>query len=717
MNEYKIKNVVQSISHINSDNFFDEICISLSAAINADFVFIAKIDGTNSIANSIAVASKGRKAKNFIYSLESTPCADVTSTGICSHNGNIQQLYPSDRLLIDMNIRSYVGISLKNNLGDVDSILVALFEESIESVHEVETLFLLFSGLIEKELHKVSYSKAIELSNKIIENTHEAIIVCDKNKLISYVNSSFTNMTGYTLKDLIGRTPKILSSGKQDNFFYQAMWADLNENGHWQGEIWNKRKDGSEYLGWLSITAISNENGDITNYTAFFSDITEQHLIKEKVKFQNSYDLLTKAANKSHLFTFIERSILQADYSNQAVTHAALLIIDIDLFKKFNTLYSHSIGDKVLIHVADQLQDFVRSTDIVARTSDDNFALFINHFKSKDAVIHIIENIIQTFLPPFKIDNNSLKITLSIGVAFLGKDALYAQELFEKAEQAKFFAKDNRRHSYGFYNKHLSLEAKQEEELKLALENAVVKNEFSVVYQPIICLKNNPTNKFEALVRWKKNGELISPVHFIETAEKYGLIAKIGDIVFNSVCLELKKLQELGITGVVINVNRSIYEFPADATDMSWLKTIYKHGINPKNICFEITESVMAPEHDSYIQFLSQLQTAGCTIALDDFGTGYSSLSYLRKYPIDVLKIDRSFILDMAKEKGDKVLVSAIISMAKAMNMQVVAEGVETKQEVDILLELGCDYIQGFYYSKPMPAQSMLQYILNLKIP
>ena len=219
------------------------------------------------------------------------------------------------------------------------------------------------------------------------------------------------------------------------------------------------------------------------------------------------------------------------------------------------------------------------------------------------------------------------------------------------------------------------------------------------------------------MVRWKKNGELISPVHFIETAEKYGLIAKIGDIVFNSVCLELKKLQELGITGVVINVNRSIYEFPADATDMSWLKTIYKHGINPKNICFEITESVMAPEHDSYIQFLSQLQTAGCTIALDDFGTGYSSLSYLRKYPIDVLKIDRSFILDMAKEKGDKVLVSAIISMAKAMNMQVVAEGVETKQEVDILLELGCDYIQGFYYSKPMPAQSMLQYILNLKIP
>jgi len=330
MNVNKITDIVKSISDATSDNFFVEICLSLSQAIGADFVFIAAIDDAKENATSIAVANGGNKVDNFTYALESSPCAEVSNESICTHSCNIQEFYPDDQLLVDMNIDGYVGVPLKTNEGQVNAILVALFNENISNVQEVETLFLLFSGLIEKELHKSSYLTKIQFSNRIIENAHEAIMVCDKNKLITYINPSFTRMTGYTQTDLRGKTPKTLSSKKQNKEFYEAMWSDISKNGHWQGEIWNKRKDGDEYLEWLSITAILDENNQLTHYTAFFTDITEQYIAKEKLKFQDSYDSLTKVANKKALFTFIERSVIQYLVHLECTTPAALLIVNID---------------------------------------------------------------------------------------------------------------------------------------------------------------------------------------------------------------------------------------------------------------------------------------------------------------------------------------------------------------------------------------------------
>jgi diguanylate cyclase (GGDEF)-like protein/PAS domain S-box-containing protein len=715
MNEHRIKSVIKSISNINNDNFFNEICLSLNRAIDADFVFIATIGDTKTHATSLAVANRGCLVDNFTYSLKSTPCAEIVNESICTYSCNVQSLYPDDELLVEMKINGYVGIPLKTSTGQVNAILVALFEDDISNVHEVETLFLLFSGLIEKELHKSSYLKAIEFANNIIENAHEAIVVCDKNQCITYINPSFTRMTGYSQADLQGKTPKSLSSGKQSKAFYQAMWSDINTNGHWQGEIWNKRKDGHEYLEWLSITAVVDEQNELTHYTAFFTDITAQYIAKEKIKFHDSCDALTRTANKKSLFTFIERSIIQYTDLQKFNMPAALLVVNIDLFKKFNSLYSYKLGDKVLIHVAQKLQALVRGGDIVARTSGDNFALFINDLKSKDALVHIVENVTNAFIKPFIIDENSIKITLSIGVAFFNKDAQDAHGLFEKAEQAMFVAKDNGRNSYGFYSQKLSEEANLEEALKLSLELAIENDEFTTVYQPIVSLETKSVTKFEVLVRWNKNGVWISPVEFIPVAEKFGLISKIGNLVLNKACLELRKLDEMGFPDIIFNVNRSIYEFSFDADNVPWLETIKKYNLNPNRICFELTESVLAPENDSCITLLNELKTAGCTIALDDFGTGYSSLNYLRRFPINTLKIDRSFISEMTKVEGDIVLVAAIISMAKALGISVVAEGVELKKEVDILISLGCDNIQGYYFSKPLAAELLPKYLTSFQ--
>ena len=715
MNVHRITSIVKSISNINSCNFFDEICVSLSRAIEANFVFIATIDDAKKNATSIAVANNGLKVENFTYALKYTPCTEVVNGSISTFSCNVQHFYPNDQLLVDMNIDGYVGIPLRTSKGQVNAILVALFEDKISNVIEVEVLFLLFSGLIEKELHKDSYLKTIEFSKNLIENVHEAIMVCDKNKFITYINPSFTQMTGYTQTDIQDKTPKILSSGKQSKEFYQAMWATINKNGHWQGEIWNKRKDGREYLEWLSITAIVGEYNELTHYTAFFTDITEQHIAKEKIKFQNSYDALTKVANKQALFTFIDRSIRQYSNNPECSTPAALLIIDINLFKKFNSVYSHAFGDEVLIQVANRLQSLIRASDIVARTSGDNFALFINHLVDENSIVHFIKKVIRAFMNPFVIDDLNIKITLSIGVAYFRQDALDVHGLFEKAEQAMFAAKNNGQNSYGFYNKKLSDKANIEETFKLSLEYAIENDEFSVVYQPIVSLKNKSVTKLEALVRWNNNGLWISPMKFIPIAEKFGLISKIGELVLNKVCMELKSLNKMGYTDIVINVNRSIYEFPSDVNNTSWLDIINKYNLNPENICFELTESVLAPENNSCITLLNSLQDAGCTIALDDFGTGYSSLSYLRRFPINTLKIDRSFISDMTKIEGDIVLVSAIISMAKALGISVVAEGVELKKEVDILVSLDCDYIQGYYFSKPLKPELLPQYLTDFQ--
>jgi len=711
----RITNIVKSISDTNSDNFFDEICVSLSTAINADFVFIATIDDAKKYATSIAVASRGCTLDNFTYALESSPCAEVSNESICTHSCNIQECYPDDQLLVDMNIHGYVGVPLKTSKGRVDAILVALFEKEINNTQEVEALFLLFSGLIEKELHKSSFLKKIQFTKTIIESAHEAIMVCDKNRNITYINPSFTRMTGYSQTDLQDKTPNVLSSGRQSRDFYKTMWSDINEKGHWQGEIWNKRKDGKEYLEWLSITAIVDKNNELTHYTAFFADITEQYRAKEKLKYQDSYDGLTKVANKKSLFTFIERSVIQYLDHPECSTPAALLVIDIDLFKKFNSLYSYAFGDEVLIQVANRLQSIIRASDIVARTSGDNFALFVNHLVNQDSIVHFVDKVTQAFNQPFIIDGINIKVTLSIGIAYFKRDAQDVHRLFEKAEQAMFSAKDNGRNSYEFFSQKLSDQASTEEAFKLSLESAIDNDEFSTVYQPIISLKEQSVTKFEVLVRWNHKGTWISPVQFIPIAEKFGLISKIGDLVLNKACLELKKLKQIGFTDIVFNINRSIYEFSTGDDEALWLDTIKKYDISPDSICFELTESVLAPENNRCITLLNDLQSAGCKIALDDFGTGYSSLNYLRRFPINTLKIDKSFISDMTKVQGDVVLVSAIISMAKALSIEVVAEGVELKQEVDILISLGCDYIQGYYFSKPIAPELVPHFLTDFQ--
>jgi diguanylate cyclase (GGDEF)-like protein/PAS domain S-box-containing protein len=713
MNEYRIKSIVKSLANINSANFFHDICLSLSKAINSDFVYIASLDDNDTLATTIALASQGEIIENISYSLPNTPCEKIVNSLICTHRSNIQQLYPNDARLIDMSIEGYVGVPLKNVEGNIVAILVALFQEPISNTNEIETLFLLFSGLIERELHKKSYSEKLELTNTIIENSHEAILITDAHTRIIHTNKAFSKITGYHIDEVIGETPKFFQSGHHDKNFYQKMWSQLKRRGHWQGEIWNKRKSGEIYPEWLSISTIYNKVNQETHYVSFFSDITQQNKDKSKIKRQYYFDSLTKLANKKMLFQQVDQAIKQNCQEAQNIQSlCGLFVMDLDLFKHINNTYGHAFGDKLLRLVANRLKSLIRDTDTVARTSGDSFALFIKNLPDEQGAQRIAENIAKSFSDPFHLDGITTNCSLSIGIALFPHDEKNAAGLFKKAEQAMFDAKDNGRNSFRFFTSNMEESAARILKVKNELEEAINNNKLDVVFQPIISLKTQLCAKFEALVRWNNNGTWVSPSDFIPVAEHFNLIDRVGAIVLKKSCQVLKILKNAGFTDIIFNINRSIYEFPKDeANNNLWLNVIEASGLSPSDICFELTESVLAPENDNNISLLKSIQDAGCKIALDDFGTGYSSLSYLRRFSIDILKIDRSFIKEMTMVRDDKTLVTAIISMAKALGIAVVAEGVEKKEQVEILTELGCDFIQGYYFSKPLPSQALESFL------
>lgn len=709
MVEEKVKSIIDSLSHAASDDFIETICLSLANAIKADFVFVAKLNAEHTIATTLSIASKGSVLDNFTYLLKSTPCENVSHGDVCSHISKTQEAYPEDQLLIDMDIAGYVGIPLKNSKDETDSILVALYHQPIENEKEVTSLFLLFSGMIKKEMEKQELIAELKTRNEIIEESKEAIVVCDKDKNITSVNKAFSRISGYSFKEVQGKNPSIFKSELNDKSLYVDMWRSIENTGAWSGEIWNKKKSGEIFPEWLSINTICDENNEISHYIAFFFDISKRKASESKIYKQANYDLLTGVANR---FLFSKETSLAINSSKSTTSESAILHMDLDLFKEINDVYGHDFGDELLIQSSERLQSCVAESDCVARISGDGFAILLSNVESGEVIDNTVTRILMEFSKPFIIKQNILHCTLSIGITSFSNTNEDAGEIMKKAETAMYHAKDSGRNSYSYFTQEMQDKAHYRLNLKSQLTKAIKNKELSVVYQPVVSIAHEKTNKFEALVRWNNQGKWISPVEFIPLAEEYSLIKEIGEFVLSEACRTLKKLKSQGFSDIVFNVNRSVYEIPLNKNENDqWLLMIELHGLKPSDICFELTESALAPDKRNNEVLFNQLRSAGCTIALDDFGTGYSSLSYLRRIPIDYIKIDRSFITDMSTNQNDNILVSTIIAMSKALGKKVVAEGVETKEHLQLLTELGCDYIQGYYFSKPLPEEKLVSFL------
>jgi len=708
MIDHKVRYIVNVLSEAGDQNFFKNILCGLSSAIDANYVFIAELNSEHTSASTYSAVNKNQLIDNFDYALKGTPC-EVTQSGVCCvHPSGIQPLYPDDLLLVDMGIEGYVGVPLKNSNNEVNFILVALFERPVEDVLEVESLFLLFSGMILKELEKQSVLEKLKLTDQIIRDSNEAILITDKNTEIIYINKAFSSITGYSLAEAIGKRPNLLNSGHHDTAFYKDLWVELNASGHWSGEIHNKKKNGQPFVSKLSINAIKNEEKSETQYVGFFTDVTKDK-IKDKELFQKThFDSLTGLANRNYLNERLAQAVSQAKVSRSGLY---VLFFGIDHFKDVNDFFGFLTGDHLLKQVGNQLKSIIRTNDILARVGGDQFALLVSDVSEPYLVQNFLERTFRLFDTPIKIANNDLKISLSIGVAKFPDDAESPEDILKKSEQALYNAKASGRNIFKFFTNEMQDKLIRRIALKNALKVSIEQGQIEVVYQPIITLDTNKIAKLEALARWQYEGDFISPDEFIPLAEEFGLIYKLGLLVLRKACHTLKLLKGLGWNDIAINVNRSVKEFEPDDCAKDWIAILKEFDLQGKDINFELTESILAPEQKSNLEKLASLQKNGSKISLDDFGTGFSSLSYIRNFPIDELKIDRSFITHMDRDSEDKILVKTMIAMAKSLGISTVAEGIETDEHKKELLELECNCGQGYLISRPLTFEQLESFL------
>ncbi len=548
----------------------------------------------------------------------------------------------------------------------------------------------------------------LNLYGSIFNNSSEAIVITDSENKILFVNPAFTSITGYQESEAIGNVPNLLSSGHYDKEFYQNIWKEINEVGKWQGEIWNRRKNGELYAEWLSISTIKNNvSGDIQNYIALFSDITEMKMINERIEFLAHHDALTGLPNRILFQDRIHQAILHANRNSKKV---ALLYVDIDHFKSINDTLGHKIGDFLLIEIVKRFKNVIREDDTISRQGGDEFLILIDNVDDIDDILMVVKKINGSTKEIFNINDHQIHTSSSIGIAIYPDNGDDFDTLLQHADTAMYHAKHDGRNTYHFFTDYMHSKAKKKHYIQNYLHDAIPNQEFSLYFQPQYCIKTNKMLGVEALLRWTSSelGE-VSPIDFIPISEENGQVIEIGNWVLDAACQQLCKIKKLGLHDIKMAINISALQFKqADFID-NLLSLIEHYNLPASAIELELTESILISDVQRNVDTLKELKKVGFMLAIDDFGTGYSSLSYLKQFPADVLKIDRSFINDLADDEDDASIVSAIIGLCKSFKIQVVAEGVETTQQLEYLQEHGCDIIQGYLFSKPLKSKDLME--------
>jgi diguanylate cyclase (GGDEF)-like protein/PAS domain S-box-containing protein len=544
---------------------------------------------------------------------------------------------------------------------------------------------------------------ALKLAAMVYQVSSEAMLIADAGNRIISVNAAFTATTGYTAEEVIGQNPRILSSGRQDASFYRAMWDSINTTGRWQGEIWNRRKGGELYAEHLTINTIFDADGMAYRRVALSSDITDRKRSEELIWRQANFDTLTGLPNRR---MFRDRLSVEMKKTHRDQKSLAVLFIDLDRFKEVNDSLGHHVGDELLIQAANRLRECVRETDTVARLGGDEFTVILSELKELADIERLTQNIISKLGEPYHLGIEVAHVSASIGITVYPSDATDLEQLLQNADQAMYVAKDQGRNRFSYFTPELQESALQRLRLIGELNTALKQEQFSLYFQPIVELATGQIRKAEALIRWLHPTQgLVSPMTFIPLAEETELIIPIGDWVFRESARRSKQWGPLVPGGVFqISVNKSPVQFMRKETEgEKWVDYLKELGLHGNSISVEITEGLLLNRDDATSAKLLEFRDAGLQVSLDDFGTGYSSLSYLKKFDIDYLKIDQSFVRNIVDDPADLVLCEAIVVMAHKLGLKVIAEGVETTEQRDILLRIGCDFGQGFLFAKPMP--------------
>lgn len=555
----------------------------------------------------------------------------------------------------------------------------------------------------------------MRLAATVFENSGDGLFVTDASSHIVHVNPAFTEITGYTAEEVMGKTPRVLSSGRHDPDFYARMRETLAKNGKWQGEIWDRRKSGEMFAGWQNIAAVRNSLGEITHYVSVISDITSRKQLEERLSYQANHDPLTRLPNRTLFHERLQRAVARAQRNQSLV---ALLFIDLDRFKQVNDTMGHLAGDLLLQQVSERLTGATRQGDTVARLSGDEFTVILEDVQDpRDAAV-VSHKILRMMAEPFDLAGQEANISSSIGVALFPADAGDPQSLIKLADAAMYRAKHMGRNGCQFHSEAVNAQAFERLALENALRKALERNEFLIHYQPIFDFNSGAVVAVEALLRWRHpEVGMVVPSQFLPLAEETGLILPIGRWVLETACAQTRVWRDGGHPDLAVHVNLSGRQLRQPDLVEGVAAALENAGLPPKALVLEVPESSVVDKGQETGTLFMRFAALGLGLAIDDFGAGYSSFAFLRRLPAKVLKMAQNFVRNVANSSDDSEIATAIVAVARGLHMSVVAPGVETAEQLAFLSSFGCDRVQGFLLARPMPAEEVTALLAKGEIP
>ncbi|WP_051303538.1 sensor domain-containing protein [Comamonas composti] len=624
-----------------------------------------------------------------------------------------QRLHPDDRVWVRRALRKVLSLGGPLELEArllCDDGLYRWFKARGQRHLDAKGRLQRLSGLLSDQTASRNAEERQRLASTVVDNTIEGVVVTDARSRIISVNNAFTRLLGYTEQEMLGQTPRMFKSGRHDKAFYDAMWASMHARGHWQGEIWNRRKCGEVFPERMSLSAVKDESGQVTHYVCMFTDISEEKQREAQLEFLAHKDALTGLPNRASFLEQLDQSVAQAREQGGML---AVLLLNMNRFKDVNDSYGHAIGDQVLKHVAGELQASLNEGDFIGRMAGDELAVIARSLGGSDDAIARAERLIEAAARPWHSpDGLSVVTGGSTGICLYPAHADNAQDLLQGAHAAAHDAKSRNGRAWSFFQENMTQAARQRLAMEARLREAMEAGRLSLHFQPQIDMGSGGLVGAEVLLRWFDPVEgFISPARFIPVAESSGLIGPLGLWVLREACAQGQRWREQGLPEMTLAVNVSLHQFLLTDLAGAVAEVLADTGFPASKLELEITESMLAQRPEEAMTVMQRLRALGLRLAIDDFGTGYSSLAHLKRFPLDLLKIDQGFIRDIPRSNDDMTISSSVIALGHAMGLKVLAEGVETTDQLEFLRQKGCDFFQGYLCQRPLAASQFVRWV------